>query len=787
MKKKLLFVAAMTLAAFGASAEAVQDFPWWKTISPEIGEREQSTGAITGGVVDQLSAITLTFDQEVFLRNGKDTLNVTPDTWNDGYITDDNYTTMYGYRLTKTDANTLVITILDENNQEIVLTNYIPYTVVLGAGLFGDAAFAADNNTGHCFEGTMGILYQILPNVASISPAGGTVVNELSTLTATFADKVYLNEDEFEVKDNSVVVENVVATMGMLRQSYSARFTLAADSLGLTIDVLDAQGEKTSLTEASHYNVTIPEKLLVGTFTPWSGDLYVNEAEIFSYEVPFFHVESVTPADGSELISLTGVTITFKEEIAEILNDSAAFINRDRTADAIRGNIVLNEDNKSITIYPKSREINEPGTYTLVIPAEAITDVDGHFNSELTFNYVITNGVTGDITISPKAGMVLSLKDFVLDFGENVAIEWNCQENITITDAEGKTVATVTGDDIHEEDMPDNYWENPYPLTKITINLPEAITKAGTYRLNIPEGRFNLGETGDSGNNAMAFNYTVADTIRPVNVDPEPGTAEHPAELPAITDITLTFDADMIVCDTVVTIQSLTSTDPATSLYNAFLRAEGKNIIVSPMSREIPDAGTYVVIIPEGAVATADKSKTNPELDYRYVVVAGETVNVTIDPADGSTVKELKVFTIDLGAAGGLSYNTQEKITITDAAGNVVAEATDANVEPVDPEAWEESEWVITFPTAVTTAGEYVLTIPMDFFNVGDVMNPVLHYHYTVDAGVSAITEVEAVAEGVTVYNLQGVPVLKSDNAADVKTLESGLYIVNGKKVIIVK
>ena len=783
MKKKLLFVAAMMLAAFGASAEAVQDFPWWKTISPEIGERDQTTGAITGGVVDQLSAITLTFDQEVFLRNGKDTLNVTPDTQNDGYILDENYTTMYGYRLTKTDANTLVITILDENNQEIVLTNYIPYTVILGAGLFGDAAFAADNNTGHCFEGTMGILYQILPNVASISPVGGTVVNELSTLTATFADKVYLNEEEFEVKDNSVVVENVVATMGMLRQSYSARFTLAADSLGLTIDVLDAQGEKTSLTDASHYNVTIPEKLLVGTFTPWSGDLYVNEAEIFSYEVPFFHVELVTPADGSELISLTGVTITFKEEIAEILNDSAAFINRDHTADAIRGNIVLNEDNKSITIYPKSREINEPGTYTLVIPAEAITDVDGHFNSELTFNYVITNGVTGDITISPKAGMVLSLKDFVLDFGENVAIEWNCQENITITDAEGKTVATVTGDDIHEEDMPDNYWENPYPLTKITINLPEAITKAGTYRLNIPEGRFNLGETGDSGNNAMAFNYTVADTIRPVNVDPEPGTAEHPAELPAITDITLTFDADMIVCDTVVTIQSLTSTDPATSLYNAFLRAEGKNIIVSPMSREIPDAGTYVVIIPEGAVATADKSKTNPELDYRYVVVAVDP-DVTITPANNSTVKELKEFIIDTGAGPSFSL-ADNTITITDAEGTVVATAE--SVEPAT-EDFDDTRFVITLSNAVTTAGTYKLNIPAGFFELmPSGQNPAWTFTYTVDPNASAITEVEAAAEGVTVYNLQGVLVLQSDDAADLKTLESGLYIVNGKAMIIVK
>ena len=53
----------------------------------------------------------------------------------------------------------------------------------------------------------------------------------------------------------------------------------------------------------------------------------------------------------------------------------------------------------------------------------------------------------------------------------------------------------------------------------------------------------------------------------------------------------------------------------------------------------------------------------------------------------------------------------------------------------------------------------------------------------------SAITEIQQdkADEHVTVYNLQGVLVLETDDAADLKTLQSGAYIVNGKKMIIVR
>ena len=50
-----------------------------------------------------------------------------------------------------------------------------------------------------------------------------------------------------------------------------------------------------------------------------------------------------------------------------------------------------------------------------------------------------------------------------------------------------------------------------------------------------------------------------------------------------------------------------------------------------------------------------------------------------------------------------------------------------------------------------------------------------------------AVTETKQDAEGITVYNLQGVLVLEADDAAALRTLPAGAYIVNGKTMIIAR
>ena len=57
----------------------------------------------------------------------------------------------------------------------------------------------------------------------------------------------------------------------------------------------------------------------------------------------------------------------------------------------------------------------------------------------------------------------------------------------------------------------------------------------------------------------------------------------------------------------------------------------------------------------------------------------------------------------------------------------------------------------------------------------------------TTESASDALKETPQADEHITVYNLQGVLVLETDDATDLKTLQNGAYIVNGKKMIIVR
>ncbi len=103
---------------------------------------------------------------------------------------------------------------------------------------------------------------------------------------------------------------------------------------------------------------------------------------------------------------------------------------------------------------------------------------------------------------------------------------------------------------------------------------------------------------------------------------------------------------------------------------------------------------------------------------------------------------------------------------------------------------------------SLTEAGTYLLVIPAGTFG-DDVFaadpktghsNPELTYTYTIKEPEpvepdepSSITETQQTDGHITVYNLQGVLVLETDDAADLKTLQNGAYIVNGKTMIIVR
>ena len=96
---------------------------------------------------------------------------------------------------------------------------------------------------------------------------------------------------------------------------------------------------------------------------------------------------------------------------------------------------------------------------------------------------------------------------------------------------------------------------------------------------------------------------------------------------------------------------------------------------------------------------------------------------------------------------------------------------------------------MIKFKNEYTEAGTYVLEIPEGAISNDDTkkVNPALSYTYTIaeNPGVGVETVETAEALRGDVYTTAGVLVLRNADAEAVKTLERGIYIINGRKFVV--
>ena len=172
------------------------------------------------------------------------------------------------------------------------------------------------------------------------------------------------------------------------------------------------------------------------------------------------------------------------------------------------------------------------------------------------------------------------------------------------------------------------------------------------------------------------------------------------------------------------------------------------------------------------------------DIEIEGEIVIGENkMNVyAVDPADGSTVDKLDRIDISFTeVADGIDqYGSFNALTITRDGAPVTLPYQmiigGSNYEVLS----------IVFNEPVTEAGEYVITVPAetvrDYTTSGDEVhtNPEIVLHYTVSLG-SGVSSIEAVSgDSTVVYDLSG-------RAMRADRLDAGLYIMNGKKIVIRK
>lgn len=206
------------------------------------------------------------------------------------------------------------------------------------------------------------------------------------------------------------------------------------------------------------------------------------------------------------------------------------------------------------------------------------------------------------------------------------------------------------------------------------------------------------------------------------------------------------------------------------------------------LDEPITDAGYYVVDVPSNFfILGQDMMTTNNKhtLVYYEVKPAAKDIVLAVNPAGGNVTEIPAIIEFTATELSSLAYNSDMTPALKDAKSNTYA------VSFAYPDDW--SKWnsvdVVLADGAITADGTYTLTIPAGaIFNNSDgnysnLENIVITY---IIGDTDGIDNIVANAGGkVDVYTVNGVSVLRNADAAAVKTLGKGLYIINGKKVVI--
>lgn len=398
--------------------------------------------------------------------------------------------------------------------------------------------------------------------------------------------------------------------------------------------------------------------------------------------------------------------------------------------------------------------------------------------SLLATSAIANAAVPNDFEVTPEEGSVISeLKEITIYTKYDEDIYSYPKPEITIN---GKAVNVTSNTSGEYFDL-------------LTWTLKEPITEPGEYEIVIGAESFYYGFY-EEDNKEMSWKFTIEGSTKPgdpdtfepfenkdVTIYPEQG------KYTSLNEFTLTFFN--VTLPDINYLKSASLINEATNEVVAKGKASEGSIIqqlIIDLDKEITEPGTYTLLVPEGMFYDSGSydEEDLPEMKFRYVVSADGTENkpaeyiVEATPADGSNVTSIESIILTYPEFDAIYKHDEKDIRIENAAGETVATGA------ISYGNTEANQMLIKFTPAVTEKGDYTVIIPKRAFSLGDMKftvfssEVVLTYHVT---DLTAIENLEVSEfEGKPVYNVLGIKVADS-----MKNLPAGLYICNGRKVIV--
>lgn len=501
----------------------------------------------------------------------------------------------------------------------------------------------------------------------------------------------------------------------------------------------------------------------------------------------------ITPEPGVITVAPRAFVLNFNNSVT--VESAVLLMGTDEIPLIVGGNVLVNNNTVTITNF----RFQLSGEFSFKLQ---IKDSKGYITYGDTENYVILSySIPADLftcsTITPEAGKVNSLKELTLTFdeisNETTVGGFDVSKEVTLKDEAGTVVATGTFD----------FADWDHPLNAI-LTLNKEVTATGIYTLNIPEATvynelfyewdddFGV-SNGAKYNPELNFTYIIGE-VSPTTCSVNPVPGEYPA-LP--TEITYTFTRNVTV-ESALLYGSSPMERPVDLISK--LTTNGNVVTINLQEEDIAGRNQLYIMMQAkditGTSVTYGDSEGYISVLYTKPIIANTYACTGIDPASGS-VGSLHKFTLTfsnpddpLDIVGG--FDTSKVVELKNANNETVATGAFEYSEGFVPEA------ILTLSKEITASGTYTLIIPEaavynsgfndweEDFGVsnGAIYNPELTFEYTIIA--SGIQNVlQDVTGEVDVYTPQGILVRHADISVALDGLERGIYIVNGKKVVI--
>lgn len=507
-----------------------------------------------------------------------------------------------------------------------------------------------------------------------------------------------------------------------------------------------------------------------------------------------FALEYSSPADGENVFTVYNIRLQFNKDVVTTLPDGGIDVKNNTTGEVVKitrldnnewlekSTVVFLFEQKSVYDEKEGKEqlqdqyIETPGQWSYTVPAGCIKSVDGEEFAEQTFTFNIASAMDIE-SVSPSKG-VTKLDKIEVTFPKSIASV--ATSKMTLLDNSWTPVSNFKSEVTYSDDR-----------KTVTLELETPITTPGTYNLDIYQGVF-LSEDGAL-NNYKYVSFQIIDTTPRFELNYNEGE-----RVKHLGDLEITFK-------NVNDVKLVEGADPIIVYIPGESEIEGKATLadnkITVSFGNLTEEGVYTYAIPEGfftmdGVAN-EYISVSVEL-YTFEITPLEVVSVT--PVEGN-VAQIEKIIIEFNQNVSLSWNenwqqiSQEIVLKGEDKDYTLTYNSMSNLgktlEYLVNAKWTGYEYTAT---PITAAGKYTLDLSqivvdhagesyIDEWGGNNIMwhskNQVCPgtKTWTIVAGESSIDDVVVENGAKVIYDLTG---RRIDNIT-----KAGIYIVNGKKVLV--